>query len=79
VPQAAKAAYGQIAKNDAVVPNPFNALLYNLMAADQTFYDSASAPGGSVPHGMLATTAQVQSDAAGYLLGVVPPTTRTLP
>jgi hypothetical protein len=79
VPQSPKAAYGQIAKNDSVVPNPFNLELYNVMAADQTFYDSASAAGGSVPHSMLATTAQVQIDAAGYLLGVVPPATRTLP
>ncbi|MFT3913462.1 MAG: hypothetical protein QM704_04995 [Anaeromyxobacteraceae bacterium] len=82
----AKAGYGQIAKNDAVVPNPFNLLLNNVMGADQTFYDSASAPGGSVAHGMLAgsgvtpaNAATVQGDAAGYLLGVVPPTTRTLP
>ena len=82
----AKAGYGQIAKNDAVVPNPFNLLLYNVMGADQTFYDSATAAGGSVSHGMLAgsgvtpaNAATVQGDAAGYLLGVVPPTTRTLP
>jgi len=79
VPQGAKAAWGQISKNDTVVPNPFNFLLYNVMSADQTFYDSASATNGSVAHSILATDATVQGDAAGYLLGVVPPPARTLP
>ena len=78
-PQTAKAALGQIAKNDAVVPNPFNLLLYNVMSADQTFYDSGSAAGGSVSHGILASSATVQGHAAGFLLGTVPPTTVTLP
>jgi hypothetical protein len=73
-PQAAKAAYGQIASGDTVVPNAQNFLLYNLMAADQTLYDGAGAT-----HGMIGSNPQVQDDAADYLLGVIPPPTRTLP
>lgn len=83
VPQGAKAVYGQIAKLDAVVPNANNELLYALMGADLTRYDS-DLPDGSVPHGMLGSPALpfVQGDAAGYLadpVGNLPPTARTLP
>ena len=82
-PQVAKALYGQIANLDAVVPNANNELLYRLMGADLTRYDSDLAD-ASVPHGMLGNPALpfVQGDAAGYLADPVlnlPPATRTLP
>lgn len=82
-PQVVKALYGQIANKDAVVPNANNELLYRLMGADLTRYDSDLAD-ASVPHGMLGSPAIpfVQGDAAGYLADPVlnlPPATRTLP
>ncbi len=83
VAQGAKALYGQIANLDAVVPNANNELLYSLMGADVTRYDS-DLPDASVPHGMLGSPALpfVQADAAGYLADPVanlPPAARTLP
>jgi hypothetical protein len=52
-------AFGQMALNDTVVPNPFNALLFNLTGAPTipfTLYSSTSAPGNSVDHGFLLET-----------------------
>ncbi|HET6436708.1 MAG TPA: hypothetical protein VFG59_01510 [Anaeromyxobacter sp.] len=74
--QPAKAVYGQIAQGDAVVPNPTSDLLYALMSADETLYTGAGAS-----HGMLASEALVQTDAAGFLVNPAspPPTTESLP
>ncbi len=78
VPQAKKEVFGQLAKNDAVVPNPTNELLYGLIGADSTLYQATG--GGSVPHGIIGTSPIVQGDAAQFLLDLtVPATTVTLP
>lgn len=66
-PQAAKVVQGQVAALDPVVPNTNNWLLYQLMGVPTSLYSSVSATGGAVPHGMLATIATVQFDAAGFL------------
>jgi hypothetical protein len=79
-PQAGKRVLGMVANGDAVIPNPANNLLYALMGADTVLYQSASAPGGAVPHGFLASTSTAQADAAEYLDNLLVPTSPvTLP
>ena len=51
-----------------MVPNTNNWLLYQLMGVNSSLYVSDSAAGGAVSHGMLATIASVQFDAAGFLV-----------
>jgi len=76
VAQAPKEIFAQIAQGDTVVPNPTNDLLDLLIGGTITRYTDDDPAGGPAPHGMLATNAQVQIDAALYL---VDPTAITLP
>jgi hypothetical protein len=79
-PQGPKAVLGQVAALDQVVPNTNNWLLFELMGLNTTYYVSGSATGGAVPHGMLASIASVQADAAGFLFtGTATTSTVTLP
>jgi hypothetical protein len=70
-PQAAKSVQAQVAALDQVVPNTTNWLLYQLMAVPTSLYVSGTGD-GRVPHGMLATIATVQADAAGFLFTGTP-------
>ena len=67
-PQGPKQVQAQVAALDGVVPNTNNWLLYQLMGVNSSLYVSDSAAGGAVSHGMLATIASVQFDAAGFLV-----------
>jgi hypothetical protein len=72
--QVSKPSYGQISSGDTVVPNAQNLLLYSLMGATTSFYDSNRPAGtdgsgvnyaaNSVPHGII---------------GALPPVTATNP
>jgi hypothetical protein len=67
-----------VAAFDQVVPNTTNWLLYQLMAVPTTLYSSDATTSltkpiaYSVPHGMLATISEVQTDAAGFLVTGTP-------
>ena len=82
VAQSAKSVFAQIALGDTVVPNATNDLLDLLIGGPITLYQTDATPPGNAPHGMLATTAQVQLDAALYLVDPVnnvPPAIQSLP
>lgn len=68
VAQPAKDVFAQIALGDVVVPNPNNDLLDLLIGGDTTLYTDDDPAGGPAPHGMLGSNAQVQLDAALYLV-----------
>jgi hypothetical protein len=68
--QAPKDVWGQLARGDTVVPNPFNLLLFNVGAVPFTAYTHN---GGDAPHSMLATSPTAQSNAAGWLLDLTNP------
>lgn len=68
VPQPAKEVFAQIAQGDTVVPNTTNHLLDLLIDGNTTVYTDDDPAGGPAPHSMLATNAQVQIDAALYLV-----------
>jgi hypothetical protein len=68
VAQSAKDVFAQVALGDTVVPNPTNYLLDALINGNTTTYTDDNPAGGNMPHGMLATNAQVQIDAALYLV-----------
>ncbi len=79
VPQAGKATLGMIAKGDALIRNPYNELLFQLIGSDTVVYQG---PGGAdVAHGFLGTSAVGQADAAGYLFdaSLIPVSPVTLP
>lgn len=71
VAQAPKAVFAQIALGDTSVPNPTNHLLDLLLGADTVVYRDTDPSGGPAPHDMLGTNAQVQLDAALYLVDPV--------
>lgn len=71
VAQPAKDVLAQIALGDVVVPNANNLLLDLLIGGPTTTYSDSNPAGGPAPHGMLGTTAQVQLDAALYLVDPV--------
>jgi hypothetical protein len=73
IAQAPKETWSQLSLNDAVVPNATNSLLYDLIGGPQTLYSSATAENGTVQHGVLGTSAQVQADASGFLLDLTTP------
>jgi hypothetical protein len=68
VAQVPKEVFTQVAQGDTVVPNPTNFLLDVLIDGVNTLYTDDDPAGGPAPHGMLATSAQVQIDAALYLV-----------
>jgi hypothetical protein len=72
--QLPKDTFAQVAKGDTVVPNPFNFLLDQLIADDLVVYVDDDPAGGNAPHGMLGSIAEVQADAAQYLLDLSLPT-----
>jgi hypothetical protein len=81
VAQSPKAVFAQIALNDDVVPNPTNYLLDLLIGGPTTLYETNATPPGAAPHGMIGFTAQVQLDAALYLVDPVnniPPAVQAL-
>jgi hypothetical protein len=71
VPQAAKDAFGLIAKGDGTIRNPYNELLYALMGADTVLYQGPA--GEDVPHSFLGTSAAAQGHAAAYLVDLTTP------
>lgn len=61
------AAFGQVANCDAVIPNPFNLLLYENGGIPFTFYVDDAPLGGCVSHGFLGSSPLGQAHAAQFL------------
>jgi hypothetical protein len=81
VAQAPKDVFAQIALGDTSVPNPTNYLLDLLIDGEITLYTDDDPAGGPAPHDMIARNAQVQLDAALFLVDPVnnvPPAARAV-
>ncbi|HSN92505.1 MAG TPA: hypothetical protein VLS93_14835, partial [Anaeromyxobacteraceae bacterium] len=75
------AAFGQVANCDAVIPNPFNLLLYENGGIPYTFYVDDDPMGACVSHGFLGSSPLGQAHAAQFLAGddTVPPSPFPVP
>lgn len=65
--QSPKAVFGQAAYGDLVVPNPFNALLYQDAGLPWSMYVDGASPATPISHGALLGYAKVQGDIAAFL------------